>query len=189
AQRLANDTVFRFVDGRIDPAQADELDALWRLLGKARLLTVTRGMPTGSLALNAYVHGLTLERMTVSGRPEFVPGEPVMITADQRGAVRHPCGDHRGRQAGRAAPFRPREPAARPPLTAIFRAWQTPALTPSARKGSASPAGIACTRSSSTACVSCVAPPISTRWRFLRRNLASFQQINSSARSSLAGHG
>jgi exodeoxyribonuclease V alpha subunit len=87
AQRLANDTVFRFTDWRIDPAQADELDALWKLLGKARLLTVTRGMPTGSLALNAHVHELALERMTVTGRPEFVPGEPVMITANdyQRG--------------------------------------------------------------------------------------------------------
>jgi exodeoxyribonuclease V alpha subunit len=87
AQRLANDTVFGFVDGRIDPAQADELQALWGLLGKARLLTVTRGMPTGSLALNAYIHALTLDRMTVTGRPDFVPGEPVMITANdyQRG--------------------------------------------------------------------------------------------------------
>jgi exodeoxyribonuclease V alpha subunit len=87
AQRTANDIVFRFQDGRIDPAQADELGALWALLGKARILTVTRGMATGSLALNAHVHQLTLERMTVTGRPEFVPGEPVMITANdyQRG--------------------------------------------------------------------------------------------------------
>jgi exodeoxyribonuclease V alpha subunit len=87
AQRIANDTVFRFEDGRVDPAQAEELDGLWRLLGKARILTVTRGMATGSLALNAHVHQLTLERMTVTGRPEFVPGEPVMITANdyQRG--------------------------------------------------------------------------------------------------------
>ena len=54
---------------------------------RARMLTVTRGMPTGSLALNAYVHELALERMTVTGRPDFVPGEPVMITANdyQRG--------------------------------------------------------------------------------------------------------
>jgi exodeoxyribonuclease V alpha subunit len=87
AQQLANGTVFRFTDGRVDPTQANELDALWKLLGKARLLTVTRGMPTGSLALNAHVHGLALERMTVTGRPDFVPGEPVMITANdyQRG--------------------------------------------------------------------------------------------------------
>src|SRR5690606_911060 len=40
-----------------------------------------------SVALNAYLHGLALDRMTVSGRPELVPGEPVMITANdyQRG--------------------------------------------------------------------------------------------------------
>jgi exodeoxyribonuclease V alpha subunit len=87
AQRLASDTVFRFDGGRIDPAQADELERLWATLARARLLTVTRGMPTGSQALNAYVHGLVLDRMTVSTRPDFVPGEPVMITANdyQRG--------------------------------------------------------------------------------------------------------
>ncbi|HUS30178.1 MAG TPA: exodeoxyribonuclease V subunit alpha [Kofleriaceae bacterium] len=87
AQRLASETVFRFSDGRVDPAQQHELDDLWTRLGRARLLTVTRGMPTGSLALNAFVHQLALERMTVTGRPEFVPGEPVMITANdyQRG--------------------------------------------------------------------------------------------------------
>jgi exodeoxyribonuclease V alpha subunit len=87
AQRLANDTVFRFEDGRIADARAKELEALWRVLTTARILTVTRGMPTGSIALNAYLHDLALERMTVTGRPEFVPGEPVMITANdyQRG--------------------------------------------------------------------------------------------------------
>jgi exodeoxyribonuclease V alpha subunit len=87
AQRLANDTVFRFEDGRIVDAQGKQLDELWRVLTTARILTVTRGMPTGSVALNAYIHDLALERMTVTGRPEFVPGEPVMITANdyQRG--------------------------------------------------------------------------------------------------------
>ena len=60
---------------------------MWHLLGRARLLTVTRGLPTGAVALNAYVHELALERMTVTGTPDFVPGEPVMITANdyQRG--------------------------------------------------------------------------------------------------------
>lgn len=87
AQRLANDTVFRFEDGRVTPEHAKQLDELWRVLTTARILTVTRGMPTGSIALNAYIHDLALERMTVTGRPEFVPGEPVMITANdyQRG--------------------------------------------------------------------------------------------------------
>jgi len=87
AQQHANDTVFRFVDGRIVPEQAAELERLWAQLSQARILTVTRGLPTGSTALNAYVHDLALDRMTVTGRPEFVPGEPVMITANdyQRG--------------------------------------------------------------------------------------------------------
>ena len=87
AQRIANETVFRFVDGRIDPAQGGDLEALWQLLGRARLLAVTRGLPTGSHALNAHVHDLALDRMTVQLRPDFVPGEPVMVTANdyQRG--------------------------------------------------------------------------------------------------------
>jgi exodeoxyribonuclease V alpha subunit len=87
AQRLANETVFRFDNGRVAPEQHAELEALWHLLGRARILTVTRGLPTGSQALNAFLHDLALDRMTVSGRPDFVPGEPVMITANdyQRG--------------------------------------------------------------------------------------------------------
>jgi exodeoxyribonuclease V alpha subunit len=83
----AAERVFRFTDGQIDPAQAAELERLWRLLGRARVLTVTRALPTGSLAINAHLHELALERMSVTGRPELVPGEPVMITANdyQRG--------------------------------------------------------------------------------------------------------
>ncbi|HEX8115148.1 MAG TPA: ATP-binding domain-containing protein, partial [Kofleriaceae bacterium] len=83
----AAERVFRFVDGRIDPAQAAELERLWHLLSRARVLTVTRALATGSLAINAHLHERALDRMTVSGRPELVPGEPVMITANdyQRG--------------------------------------------------------------------------------------------------------
>ena len=87
AQHHANDTVYRFDQGRIVADQAADLEALWAQLSRARILTVTRMLPTGSMALNAYVHGLALDRMTVTGRPDFVPGEPVMITANdyQRG--------------------------------------------------------------------------------------------------------
>ncbi len=87
AQRLANDTVFRFEAGRVVAAQQAELERLWQLVGRARILAVTRGLASGAHALNAYLHDLALERMTVTGRPDFVPGEPVMITANdyQRG--------------------------------------------------------------------------------------------------------
>ncbi|HEX4422949.1 MAG TPA: AAA family ATPase [Kofleriaceae bacterium] len=83
----AAERVFRFTDGAVDPAQAAELERLWRLLGRARVLTVTRALATGSVAVNAHLHDLALERMTVTGHPELVPGEPVMITANdyQRG--------------------------------------------------------------------------------------------------------
>jgi exodeoxyribonuclease V alpha subunit len=57
------------------------------MLERGRILTVTRALPTGSVALNAHLHELALARLSVAGRPEFVPGEPVMITANdyQRG--------------------------------------------------------------------------------------------------------
>lgn len=79
--------VFRFDDGRIDPAQHAELEQLWYLLGRARILTVTRALATGAIAVNDHVHELALDRLSVTGRPEFVPGEPVMMTANdyQRG--------------------------------------------------------------------------------------------------------
>jgi len=83
----AGERVFRFVDGAIDPAQRAELEHLWHLLGRARILTVTRALATGSIAINDHVHELALDRLSVTGRPDFVPGEPVMITANdyQRG--------------------------------------------------------------------------------------------------------
>jgi len=83
----AAEHVFRFTDGELDPADAGELEALWTTLNRGRILTVTRALQTGSIALNAHLHELALDRLSVPGRPEFVPGEPVMITANdyQRG--------------------------------------------------------------------------------------------------------
>jgi len=83
----AAEQVFRFTDGQIDPEHAPELEALWATLNRGRILTVTRALQTGSIALNAHLHELALDRLSVAGRPEFVPGEPVMITANdyQRG--------------------------------------------------------------------------------------------------------
>ncbi len=78
----AAEQIFRFSDGAIDPAHAAEIEALWALLQRGRLLTVTRALPTGSVALNAHLHDLALDRLSVGGRPEFVPGEPVMVTAN-----------------------------------------------------------------------------------------------------------
>nr|MBA2538108.1 ATP-binding domain-containing protein [Deltaproteobacteria bacterium] len=83
----AAERVFRFVDGAIAPEDRAELEALWQLLGRGRVLTVTRGQPAGSIAINQHLHQLGLDRMSVTGRPDFVPGEPVMVTANdyQRG--------------------------------------------------------------------------------------------------------
>jgi exodeoxyribonuclease V alpha subunit len=85
AQRIANDVVFRFVDGRVDPAQRATLEDLWTRLARARVLAVTRDLPTGARAMNAHLHELALADATTTA--DFVPGEPVMITANdyQRG--------------------------------------------------------------------------------------------------------
>lgn len=87
AQAIANETVFRFDDGAIVAEQTQALEDLWHRIGRARILTATRGLPTGARALNAHLHELALDNMTITGKPEFVPGEPVMITANdyQRG--------------------------------------------------------------------------------------------------------
>jgi exodeoxyribonuclease V alpha subunit len=81
------DQVFHFRDGRVEPAGRAPLEHLWHVLGRARALTVTRAQEAGSIAINAHLHALALERMTIAGRPDFVPGEPVMVTANdyQRG--------------------------------------------------------------------------------------------------------
>lgn len=78
----AADHIFRFVDGVVDPADVAPLEALWAMLQRGRLLTVTRALPTGSVALNAHLHDLALDRLSLTGRPELVPGEPVMVTAN-----------------------------------------------------------------------------------------------------------
>lgn len=79
--------VFRFVDGKVIEGDRAELEALWALLARGRVLTVTRTLPTGSVAINQHLHQQGLDRLSVTGRPEFIPGEPVMVTANdyQRG--------------------------------------------------------------------------------------------------------
>lgn len=115
------DTVFRFTDGEVAPAQLPLLEALWQRLAQMRLLTVTRGQPTGAIALNRRLHDQMLSRLSVGGRPDWVPGEPVMITSNdyQRGLfngdqgiiarVDEPGAGHRFRAlfrvGGRLVPF------------------------------------------------------------------------------------
>lgn len=115
------DTVFRFTEGEVAPAQQQLLEDLWQGLSKMRLLTVTRGQPTGSIALNRRLHDQMLSRLSVGGRPDWVPGEPVMITSNdyQRGLfngdqgiiarVDEPGAGHRFRAlfrvGGRLVPF------------------------------------------------------------------------------------
>jgi exodeoxyribonuclease V alpha subunit len=65
-------------------AEADEpaLRALLAAHQARRVLTVTRGQPTGAHALARALHEAMLERTSTSLRPDVVPGEPVIMTAN-----------------------------------------------------------------------------------------------------------
>lgn len=65
-------------------AQADAA-GLAELLGihsSRRILTVTRRQRTGSVTISQLLHQEMLERATTAVRPDYLPGEPVMITAN-----------------------------------------------------------------------------------------------------------
>jgi len=89
----------------LDPDHAPELEALWATLNRGRILTVTRALQTARSRSNAHLHELALDRLSVAGRPEFVPGEPVMITRTTTSA-----GCFNGDQGSSSVPTRPRPP-------------------------------------------------------------------------------
>jgi exodeoxyribonuclease V alpha subunit len=69
-------------DGRFSAADEAELARLHGRLHRARLLCVTRGRPTGTWAINQWLH-----RRHGGGAAPFAPGEPVMALRNdyQRG--------------------------------------------------------------------------------------------------------
>jgi exodeoxyribonuclease V alpha subunit len=81
-QDRANEVVFRFADGRVIADQRPLLEDLFAQASRARVLSATRALAAGSLALNAHLHALALERASTTTRPDFVPGEPVIVTAN-----------------------------------------------------------------------------------------------------------
>jgi exodeoxyribonuclease V alpha subunit len=81
-QTRANEIVVRFEAGRVVSEHRAALEQLFVLATRARILTATRALATGSLALNAHLHTLALARASASLRPDFIPGEPVIVTAN-----------------------------------------------------------------------------------------------------------
>jgi len=73
---------YRRQHGAWAPGHADALACLFALHERSRLLTATRGQPTGSIALNQRLHRHMLDRATGDREPDFVPGEPVIMTAN-----------------------------------------------------------------------------------------------------------
>ncbi len=69
-------------DGQFAGEDAVRLDRLHAHLQRARVLCVTRGRPTGTVAVNAWLH-----RRHAGDRGPFAPGEPVMVLRNdyQRG--------------------------------------------------------------------------------------------------------
>ncbi len=111
AQRLANDTVFRFDDGRIDPAQARRARAICGRLSAARASSRSRAAcRPARVALNAYLHELALERMTRHGPARLRPrraGDDHRERLPAR-AVQRRSGHRRARRRGRRRPSLPR---------------------------------------------------------------------------------
>lgn len=69
--------------GSFAPAAAAALEALLARLAASRILTATRSLPTGAVALSAYLHDrLASASVRLDGDLEFVPGEPVMMRAN-----------------------------------------------------------------------------------------------------------
>jgi exodeoxyribonuclease V alpha subunit len=64
------------------PDDAAELAGVLAALERRKIVTATRGQDTGSIAINRHLHERMLARGTTALRPDFVPGEPVMITAN-----------------------------------------------------------------------------------------------------------
>lgn len=78
-ERLAG-REYRRTGGRFGDRDRADLAALFAVFDRCRLLTVTRRHAAGAEALNARLHQLVLrERSSLAGRPDFYPGEPVMM--------------------------------------------------------------------------------------------------------------
>jgi exodeoxyribonuclease V alpha subunit len=65
-----------------DPSAEAALGELLAIHEQRRLLTVTRGLATGAVAVNDRLHRRMLEVSTAERAPEFLPGEPVLITGN-----------------------------------------------------------------------------------------------------------
>ena len=70
-----------FVTGEGTLAEPDRaaLDAITEHLGRARILTLTRNGPTGSVAVNQALHTLAAQEMGLEPWRTFLVGEPVMM--------------------------------------------------------------------------------------------------------------
>jgi len=75
------DKVYRYdpSKGRFGADDERDLAALFAHFERARILTVTRGQETGSNALNRRLHARVLAHATVEQRPDFYPGEPILM--------------------------------------------------------------------------------------------------------------
>jgi exodeoxyribonuclease V alpha subunit len=76
--RLA-DKVYRWADGELAAGDRDDVAALFACYESARLLTVTRSHVSGAVAINRRLHARVLAGATTARRPEFYPGEPILV--------------------------------------------------------------------------------------------------------------
>jgi exodeoxyribonuclease V alpha subunit len=76
------DHEYAYDGGHFAPDDAEELDALLDHLERRRVLTATRGQDTGAVAISRHLHDRMLSRGRTTLRPDFVPGEPILMTAN-----------------------------------------------------------------------------------------------------------
>ena len=76
------DRAYRRDAGAWADGDAEALRGLLALHEERRILTVTRSLPTGAAAVNARLHQRMLEISSAELAPDFLPGEPVLITAN-----------------------------------------------------------------------------------------------------------
>ncbi len=71
--------VYHVVGGEFAPDDLEDLNALFEAAGANQILCLTKVLPTGTRAINAYFHRRLAIRSGLSTSLEFLPGEPVMI--------------------------------------------------------------------------------------------------------------
>ncbi len=79
-RKRLSEKVYQFRDGSFAEQDKQDLEQLLLLLDRQRLLTVTRNYNFGSDAVNQRIHARVIAGTSISGTPDYYPGEPIVAT-------------------------------------------------------------------------------------------------------------